>query len=115
MSQAITQIFTFPPFQALKPKVKLGCGKELVCKEGETVTVFAEVAGEPPADDIKWSISGTELVNDAKNGVLIDNSKEYKSKLQIDAVARKHEGKCFEHFKFHPQLSLTLNSVSSPN
>jgi len=78
--------------KALKPKVKLGCGKELVCKEGETVTVFAEVAGEPPADDIKWSISGTELVNDAKNGVLIDNSKEYKSKLQIDAVARKHEG-----------------------
>ena len=87
-------------FQALKPKVKLGCGKELVCKEGETVTIFAEVAGEPPADDIKWNISGTELVNEPKDGVVVDNSKDYKSKLQIDAVSRKHEGKCFKHFEF---------------
>ena len=86
--------------QALKPKVKLGCGKELVCREGETVTVFAEVAGEPPADDIKWSISGTELVDEAKSGVVIDNSKEYKSKLQIDAVNRKHQGQSFKYFTF---------------
>ena len=58
------------------------------------------MAGEPPADDIKWSISGTELVDEAKSGVVIDNSKEYKSKLQIDAVNRKHQGQSFKYFTF---------------
>ena len=98
--------------QALKPKVKLSCGKELIAREGETVTVFADVPGEPPADDIKWSISATQLVDDAKAGIIIDNSKEYKSKLQIDAVSRKHEGKCLEHFKFlsRPSLNCQLRS-----
>ena len=98
--------------QALKPKVKLSCGKELIAREGETVTVFADVPGEPPADDIKWSIAATQLVDDAKSGIIIDNSKEYKSKLQIDAVSRKHEGKCLEHFKFlsRPNLNCQLKS-----
>ena len=80
--------------------MKLSCGKELIAREGETVTVFADVPGEPPADDIKWSISATQLVDDAKSGIVIDNSKEYKSKLQIDAVSRKHEGKYLEHLTF---------------
>ena len=38
-------------------------------------------------------MGGFELVHDPKNGIVIDNSKEHKSKLQIDAVSRKHEGK----------------------
>ena len=79
--------------QALKPKVRIEGGKELVYKEGETATVFADVPSEPAADDIRWFVGGYELVSDPKNGVLIDNSKEHKSKLQIDAVSRKHEGK----------------------
>ena len=76
------------------------------------MTVFADVPGEPPADDIKWSIAATQLVDDAKSGIIIDNSKEYKSKLQIDAVSRKHEGKCLEHFKFlsRPSLNCQLKS-----
>ena len=37
-------------------------------------------------------MGGSELVHDPKNGVLVDNSKEHKSKLQLDAVSRKHEG-----------------------
>ena len=76
------------------------------------MTVFADVPGEPPADDIKWSIAATQLVDDAKTGIIIDNSKEYKSKLQIDAVSRKHEGKCLEHFKFLslPSLDCQLKS-----
>ena len=92
--------------------MKLSCGKELIAREGETVTVFADVPGEPPADDIKWSIAATQLVDDAESGIIIDNSKEYKSKLQIDAVSRKHEGKCLEHFKFlsRPNLNCQLRS-----
>ena len=42
-------------FQALKPKVKILGGKELVYKEGETATIFAEVPSEPAADDIRSS------------------------------------------------------------
>ena len=92
--------------------MKLSCGKELIAREGETVTVFADVPGEPPADDIKWSISATQLVDDAKAGIVIDNSKEYKSKLQIDAVSRKHEGKYLEHLTFlsRPSLYCQLRS-----
>jgi hypothetical protein len=79
-------------YKALKPKVKINGPKELILKENETVTVFADVTAEPACEDIKWSISGTEVVDDVKNGVTIDNTKEYKSTLQIDAVTRKQEG-----------------------
>ena len=41
-------------FQALKPKVRIEGGKELVYREGETATVFADVPSEPAADDIRW-------------------------------------------------------------
>ena len=81
-------------FQALKPKVKIEGGKELVYREGETATIFADVPSEPAAEDIRWFVGGSELVHDPKNGVLIDNSKEHKSKLQLDAISRKHEGAC---------------------
>ena len=79
-------------FQALKPKVKIEGGKELVYREGETATIFADVPSEPAAEDIRWFVGGFELVHDPKNGIVIDNTKEHKSKLQIDAVSRKHEG-----------------------
>ena len=72
--------------------MKIEGGKELVYKEGETATIFADVPSEPAADDIRWFVGGVELVSDAKAGVIIDNSKEHKSKLQIDAISRKHEG-----------------------
>ena len=62
-------------------------------REGETATIFADVPSEPAAEDIRWFIGGSELVHDPKNGVVIDNTKEHKSKLQIDAVSRKQEGK----------------------
>ena len=41
------------------------------------------VQGEPPAQDIRWFVAGQEVVDDPKGGVVIDNSKEYKSKLQL--------------------------------
>ena len=78
----------------MKPKVKILGGKELVFNEGETVTIFADVPSEPAADDIKWMVGGSTLVHDPANGVIIDNSKEHKSKLQFDAISRKHEGMC---------------------
>merc|ERR1719166_82282 len=81
--------------KALKPKVKIEGGKELVYREGETATIFADVPSEPAAEDIRWFVAGFELVHDPKNGIVIDNTKEHKSKLQIDAVSRKHEGEKF--------------------
>ena len=42
--------------QALKPKVKIAGGKELIYREGETATIFAEVPSEPAANEIRdWS------------------------------------------------------------
>ena len=82
----------------MKPKVKILGGKELVYNEGETVTIFADVPSEPAADDIKWMVGSSILAHDPANGVVIDNSKEHKSKLQFDAISRKHEGKCLATF-----------------
>ena len=31
---------------------------------------------------LRWFVGGSELVDDPKNGVVVDNSKEHKSKLQ---------------------------------
>merc|ERR1711970_1709285 len=79
-------------FKALKPKVKIDSPKEIIAKEDDTVTVFADVPAEPACEDIKWSISGNELVHDIKNGISIDNIKEHRSCLQIDAVLREQSG-----------------------
>ena len=36
--------------------MKIAGGKELVYREGDTATIFAEVPSEPPAEDIRdWS------------------------------------------------------------
>ena len=53
MSISPRQIAHYSMFQALKPKVKILGGKELVYREGETATIFAEVPSEPAADDIR--------------------------------------------------------------
>jgi len=78
--------------KALKPKVKLEAEKELSIVEGETLTVFANVEGEPTPDNVQWFISQHEIEDNPKLGVVIDNSKEHRSKLQIDAVSRKDSG-----------------------
>merc|ERR1719430_3124896 len=53
-------------FKALKPKVKIDSPKEIIAKEDDTVTVFADVPAEPACEDIKWSISGNDLVHEIK-------------------------------------------------
>lgn len=79
--------------RALKPRVKIEvAARELVLKEGETLTVFADIAAEPAAEDIKWFISDRELVDEKGTGILIDNSKPHRSKLQKDSVSRKDCG-----------------------
>ena len=97
-------------FQALKPKVKIEGGKELVYREGETATIFADVPSEPAAEDIRWFVGGFELVHDPKNGIVIDNTKEHKSKLQIDAVSRKHEGKYCMLIEYSNQIIFELHN-----
>lgn len=79
-------------FKALKPKVKISGPKEIIAKEGDTVTVLAEVVGEPTCEQIRWTIGQRELVDDVKNGVTINNKKEYRSELQIDCITRKECG-----------------------
>eukprot|EP00092_Neocalanus_flemingeri_P076019 GFUD01094257.1.p1 GENE.GFUD01094257.1~~GFUD01094257.1.p1 ORF type:complete len:1559 (+),score=423.64 GFUD01094257.1:143-4819(+) len=105
-------------FKALKPKVKINGPKEITLNEGETVTIFADVPSEPAAEDIKWFISDTELVDDSKNGVVIDNTKEHKSKLQLDAVTRKQGGilTC-EASNMHgkAKMSIQLNVHGKPS
>lgn len=79
-------------YKALKPKVKILGPRELSLTEGDTLALLAEIPGEPPCEDIKWSINNTELVDNIKNGVTIDNKKPYVSELQIDVVSRKDNG-----------------------
>jgi len=79
-------------FKALKPKVKINGPKEIVANEDETVTVYADIPAEPVCEDIKWMVGSDELVHDLATGITIDNSKEHKSTLQIDAVMRKQGG-----------------------
>ena len=79
--------------RALKPRVKIEAGgRELVLKEGDTLTVFADIAAEPAAEDIRWFISDRELVDEKGTGIMIDNSKPHRSKLQKDSVSRKDCG-----------------------
>ena len=56
----------------------------------EKVVCIGNVCEQPP----RWFVGGSELLDDPKNGVVVDNSKEHKSKLQLDAISRKHEGEC---------------------
>jgi hypothetical protein len=107
--------------RALKPRVKIEAGgHELVLKEGDTLTVFADIAAEPAADDIKWFISDRELLNDQSTGILIDNSKQHRSKLQKDSVSRKDCGILIceaanMHGKHKSSIQLTIHGhPSSP-
>jgi fibronectin type 3 domain-containing protein len=79
-------------FKNLPPKVSLEAEKDLTINENETFTIFADIHGEPMPEEITWSINGNELTDNPKNGVIIDNSKEYKSKLQLDVITRKDCG-----------------------
>jgi len=79
-------------FKNLPPKVIIDGEKDITVKEHETFTIFAEVQGEPMPEDVKWLLNGNEILSEPKSGVVIDNSKDYKSKLQFDAMSRKNCG-----------------------
>jgi len=78
--------------KALKPRVKLEAEREMTIVEGQTLTVFASVEGEPTPEEVKWFISEKELENSPATGITINNAKEHRSMLQIDAVSRKDCG-----------------------
>lgn len=105
--------------RALKPRVKFEIsGRELVLKEGDTLTVFAEIAAEPAAEDIQWFISDRVLGNEPGTGILIDNSKPHRSKLQKDSVSRKDCGILIceatnMHGKHKASVQLTVHSRPS--
>jgi len=104
----------------LAPKVKILEAKEFTINEGETVTLIAEITAEPAPglDDTKWFIGDEEILSDAGNGVIIDNSKEYRSKLQFDAVFLKDSGllSC-EAFNFNgkSKASVKMNVIGKPS
>jgi len=107
-------------YKALKPKVKLLGPKDVTVKEGETVTLFAEIEGEPApeADQIKWLVGNNQLFSDESNGIIIECTKESKSKLQFDAIARKDGGNVTcEVSNVHgvAKMSLTLNVIGKPS
>ena len=64
----------------------------MTLKAGETLTVEANVEGEPPAHEIVWTLAGKELVQGAGNGIFVDNSKAYKSNLTKDSLTRRDQG-----------------------
>ena len=51
-----------------------------------------DVIGEPACENITWALGDKELVEGQGNGVVIDNSKPYKSKLTLEGVTRKDGG-----------------------
>lgn len=107
-------------YKALKPKVKIQDSKEFTVKDGETVTLFADITAEPAPspDEIKWLIGDREIISDEGNGILIDNTKEHKSKLQFDAITRKDCGllSC-EASNFHgkDKFSVKINVIGKPS
>ena len=78
--------------KALKPKVSIKAAKEVTVKEGDTITLIADIQGEPAPEDSKWIISDRELDTNIQAGILVDNSKPYRSKLQIDSISKKESG-----------------------
>ena len=66
--------------------------ENVTLKAGDTLTVEANVEGEPPAHEIVWTLAGKELVQGAGNGIYIDNSKAYKSNLAKDSLTRRDQG-----------------------
>merc|ERR1712226_323745 len=40
--------------KALKPKVSIKAAKEVTVKEGDTITLIADIQGEPAPEDSKW-------------------------------------------------------------
>ena len=79
-------------FKNLPPKVTLEAEKDITVNEHETFTIFADIQGEPMPEDITWLLNGSELSHNPKNGITVDNSKEYRSKLQLDSTTRKDCG-----------------------
>ena len=79
--------------KALKPKVVfINTEKEVTLRAGETMLFAADVFGEPPCENIVWTLGDKELVEAPGNGITIDNSKPYKSKCQKEAISRKDAG-----------------------
>jgi hypothetical protein len=82
-------------YHALKPKVTF---REVVSKEvitfkaGESLAFEVDIQGEPQAHEIVWSLAGNQLHEAPGNGVVIDNSKPYRSLLVKDDLTRKDEG-----------------------
>ena len=104
--------------KALKPKVKIDGPKEMTVKEGETLTLFAEVEGEPAPEEAKWMISDRDLDTNAQAGILVDNNKPHRSKLQIDALSRKDSGIIIcEASNLHGKArsTITLSVVGRPS
>ena len=78
-------------YKALKPKVVFNTQeKEFMFKVGDTMAFSADVVGEPACENIVWSLGVNDLVEG--DGVVIDNSKPYKTKLVKEGLTRKDAG-----------------------
>ena len=78
--------------KALKPKVVFKRQeKEFTFKVGETMAFAVDVIGEPPCENIVWTLGNTDLMQVEGNGIIVDNSKPYISKLQKENLTRKDE------------------------
>ena len=79
--------------KSLKPKVVFRGGvKEMTLNAGDTLFLEADIPGEPPCEEIAWTLNGKTLVEGPGNGIYIDNSKPYMSFLEKSAVTRKDCG-----------------------
>ena len=77
--------------KALKPKIVFNTQeKEFTFKVGDTMSFAVDVVGEPACENITWTLGDRDLVEG--DGVVIDNSKLYKSKLVKDGLTRKDQG-----------------------
>ena len=80
-------------YKALKPKIVFNkTEKEFTFKVGDTMSFSVDVIGEPACENITWALGDKELVEGQGNGVVIDNSKPYKSKLTLEGLTRKDGG-----------------------
>ena len=51
-----------------------------------------DVIGEPACENITWTLRDKDLIEGEGNGITIDNSKPYKSKVVKEGLTRKDGG-----------------------
>merc|ERR1719412_2415488 len=105
-------------YKALKPKIVFNKQeKEFTFKVGDAMAFIVDVIGEPACENVTWTLGDKDLIEGEGNGVTIDNSKPYKSKLVKEGLTRKDGGMlsvAASNASGSAKASIKINVVGKP-